>query len=239
MENQSNAFKEKITEGLVRIFLNIGSITCESENDAPDFVDPIEDKPRLKILPESNLSHLTNVFNKTYPVELDRRKSDEEQLVWKIKEEGVWFDIEMDKVKEVWLSEFDFYLESEKPRYLTYYVRDVEHKVQWLQVSQNGSGISSLSEFKKQFKPPKITGKQKFDGIEVLKCADMLGRAIQKIDLPYKSAMVKFNTEKGRLEPLIIGIAEKLGYTVEPLEKEVILREEENGKNVSHLISMK
>ncbi|HBQ58719.1 MAG TPA: hypothetical protein DD671_03620, partial [Balneolaceae bacterium] len=98
---------------------------------------------------------------------------------------------------------------------------------------------TSLSEFKKQFKPSAVTGKNKFSGIEVIKCADMLGRAIRKIDMRTETALVKFNTAKGRLEPLIIGMAEKLGYQIEVLDKDTIRREEERGNSVSHMISLK
>lgn len=239
MENKPKAFTENIPKGLIRIFLNVESISCQVENDAPDFIDPAEDKPRVKIMPQTDLVHLTNVFERTYPVTLDERRSKEELLVWQMDEKGVWFDIDMDNVKEVWLSEFDFYLESEKPRYLSYFIREVEHKVQWLQKGKDKGEITSLSEFKKQFKPNPVTGKNKFDGMEVIKCADMLGRAIKKIDMRTETALVKFNTAKGRLEPLIIGMAEKLGYQIEALDKETIRRQDEKGNSVSHMISLK
>lgn len=75
--------------------------------------------------------------------------------------------------------------------------------------------------------------------MEVIRCADMIGRSIRKIDLRTGGAYVKFNTDKGRLEPLIIGIGEKLGYIIEPLDKETILSLEADGKNVSHAIYLK
>lgn len=67
----------------------------------------------------------------------------------------------------------------------------------------------------------------------------MLGRAIRKIDVRTGKAMVKFNTEKGRLEPLLIGMAEKLGYVIESLDKPTIIKEDEKGNSVSHSISLK
>jgi hypothetical protein len=239
MDSISQAFTEEIPDGLIRIFLNIGPITAQVENDAPDFVDPLKDNPRLKVIPEAEVSHLTNAFEKTYPVRLDDRLTKNDVIVYRPNAGGIWFDVDMDDVKKIWLSEFNFYLESERPRYLRYFLRDVEHKIQWLQRGERSDEIRSISEFKKQFKPTPVTGKDKFDGAEVLKCADMLRRASQKIDLRTRTALVKFNTEKGRLEPLIIGMGDRLGYEVEALDKETIQRQNEKGNNVSHLISLK
>ena len=67
----------------------------------------------------------------------------------------------------------------------------------------------------------------------------MLGRAIKKIDLRTQQALVKFNIEKGNLEPMIIGMADRLGYTVTALDKEIIQREDEKGHSVSHSIQLK
>ena len=63
----------------------------------------------------------------------------------------------------------------------------------------------------------------------------MIGRSA-KNSLRTGGAYVKFNTDGGRLEPLIIGMSEKLGYIVEPLDKDTILAMEDDGKNVSHAI---
>ena len=66
----------------------------------------------------------------------------------------------------------------------------------------------------------------------MIRCADMIGRAVRKIDIRTSGAYVKFNTDKGRLEPLIIGIAEKLGYTIEPLDKSDFLSMERAYLNI-------
>ncbi|MEX2476819.1 MAG: hypothetical protein WD357_00180 [Gracilimonas sp.] len=238
MSNKNPVFKEPIVDGLVRILLRINAVKCEVKNDAPDFVDPKEDQPVLKIVPEADISHLTNVFQQNYQLVLNTRKSKDDILTWDLEEEGVWFDIPMDKVSDIWLTEFNFYIESKKPRYLTYYIQDVEHKIEWLQVDESGAVIS-LSEFKKKFTPPPVSERDTFTGSEVMKCADMIGRAVKKIDVRTGKAMVKFNTEKGRLEPLLVGMANKIGYAIEPLDKETIFKEDEAGNSVSHIISLK
>ncbi len=238
MSNNLDAFKEPIESGLVRILLRINEIHCEVKNDAPDFIDPKEDQPKIKIVPEADIFHLTQVFQERYSLVLNKRRSKDGIIVWDLSQEGIWFDIPMDKVKKVWLTDFNFYIESKSPRYLTYYILDVDHKIQWLQVDESGS-IISLSEFRKKFTPPPISERETFTGAEILKCSDMLGRATRKIDVRTGKAMVKFNTEKGRLEPLLMGMAEKLGYVIEPLDKRTIIKEDEDGNSVSHSISLK
>jgi hypothetical protein len=238
MSNKIEAFTEPIANGLVRILLRIGAIKCEVKNDAPDFIDPKEDQPAIKIVPEADIFHLTDVFQKNYSLLINLRKSKEDILTWDLEKGGIWFDIPMEKVKEIWLTEFNFYIESKKPRYLTYYIQDVEHKIEWLQVDESGSVIS-LSEFKKKFTPPPVSERDTFSGSEIIKCADMIGRAVRRIDVRTGKAMVKFNTEKGRLEPLLIAIANKLGYEIEPLDKETIFKEDEAGNSVSHIFSLK
>lgn len=239
MSNKLAAFKEPIREGLIRILLRITGVECEVENDAPDFVDAKEDKPRLLIIPESDLAGLTKVFEETYKLTLNERKSKGNVMVWEPEKGGVWFDIEMDAVKDIWLSDFNFFIESEKPRYLAYYIKNVEHNVEWLQTDIKTGEIRSLSNFKKKFSPPPVSENEKYSGTEILKCADMLKRAILKIDMRTHNALVKFNVDKGRLEPLLIGMGERLGYTIKALDKETIYNQSEKGNSVSHSIALK
>lgn len=239
MKTQPEAFSEPIKEGLIRIFLRIDAIECIVENDAPDFVDPFEDKPTLSVVPENDFSAITNAFVNDYPLTLNRRKSNQDNMVWEIETGGIWFDMEMDYVKKVWMSEFNFFSRSEKPRYLAYHIKNVAHSIEWLQTDMETGEIRSLSHFRKKFMPPPITEKDVFSGAEVLRCADMISRAIDKIDMRTKRAWVKFNTNHGMLESMIIGMADRLGYKVVPLDKEVIIEERQNGNNVSHAISLK
>ena len=239
MSNKIEAFREPIEKGLVRILLRISSITCLYENDAPDFVDVREDTPYLQISTEQDIPGLTKAFSKNYRLEMKEFFTEEEKVIWNLEEEGIWFDVKMETVKEIWLADFKFFITSERPRYLKYYLKDVEHKVQWLQTDVEKGEIRSLSEFKKKFVPPPVSQKEVFTGSEVLKCTDMLSRAISKIDMRTGKAMVKFNTQKGHLEPLIIGMGEKLGYEITRIEKDTIFLESEKGNSVSHTIALK
>lgn len=239
MPDKSKAFSDPIPDGLIRILLSVDFVKTQIRNDAPDFIDPLEDHPLLEIDPVQDMTELTSVFDKSYPLKLDNQKTKDEIVSWKLEQQGIWFDIPMDKVKDIWLTDFNFFIESQRPRYLFYHIEDVEHKVEWLQENQQSGEIFSLSEFKKTFTPAPLSVKDTFSGPDIIKCADMIERAIQKIDLRTKSAFVKFNTDNGRLESLIIGMAGKLGYKIKSLDKKTIVKESDNGNSVSHLISLK
>lgn len=239
MDKDHKAFEAPIETGLIRIFLRISSVTCTFENDAPDFINAEEDHPKLRIMPDSGVSELTDAFNDLLSLKLNKRVSGDDKLVWEVEEKGIWFDIQMEDVKQVWVANFGFHIESEKPRYLAYYIKDVEHEIEWLQQDESTGQIRSLSVHKKTFKPTPLTEKESYSGSEVVRCADMIGRAANKIDIRTGSAMVKFNTDKGRLESLVVGMADKLGYDISPLDKDTIARENEKDHSVSHMITLK
>ncbi|MFP8487530.1 hypothetical protein ACKGJO_00380 [Gracilimonas sp. Q87] len=239
MNKALKAFEVPIKNGLIRIFLRISSVTCTFENDAPDFIDVEDDHPKLRVIPEAGITELTDAFNTMLELNINNRQSSGDRLVWEVEAGGIWFDIPMEEVKQIWVSEFSFHIESEKPRYLAYYIKDVDHKIEWLQKDEKSGEIRSLSVHRKSFKPNPLTDRESYSGAEIIRCADMIGRAAKKIDIRTGSALVKFNTDKGRLESLIIGIAEKLGYEVSPLDKDTIAKQNERDHSVSHMISLK
>lgn len=239
MDKALKAFEVPIQSGLIRIFLRINSVTCTLENDAPDFVKAEEDRPKLRVLPDSSVSEMTESFNTSLELQVNKRQSTDDKIVFDVAEGGIWFDIPMEDVKQIWVSEFNFHIESEKPRYLAYYIKDVDHRIEWLQQDEKAGEIRSLSVHKKSFKPSPLSDRESYSGAEVIRCADMIGRAAHKIDIRTGSALVKFNTDKGRLESLIIGIADKLGYKISSLDRQTIIREHEKDHSVSHMISLK
>lgn len=160
-------------------------------------------------------------------------------MILKPVDESIWFDIDVEQVTDIWIADLSFRIENKHSRYLAYYITKLDHQLEWLQPELRSGEIKSMSISTKKFKPPKITGKEMFSSVEVIRCADMIGRSVRKIDLRTGGAHVKFNTDKGRLEPLIIGIADKLGYVIDPLDKETIAELDREGKNVSHAIYLK
>ena len=234
-----NAFTTPIAEGHARILLRLQNIECEVENIAPDFVSVEDDEIFLKIQPSSEGETEIQSLDGTFPLEFVRSLPDGSGAMLKLKEQWVWFDILVDQVKDIWIADLGFSIESKHGRYISYYIKKLDHQLEWLQPDLKSGEIKSMSVSTKKFKPPKMSGKESFSSQEVLRCADMIGRSVRKIDLRTGGAYVKFNTDKGRLEPLIIGIAEKLGYIVESLDKEDILNMEADGRNVSHAIYLK
>lgn len=238
MGNNLAAFQQPIKEGLIRIFLRVKEIECEIENDAPDFVSLEKDQPILKIIPSIDLTGITAVFDKPHPLRFKSIEKEAATQRLELENGGIWFDISMEQVKEVWLSDFDFKVESEKPRYLSYFIKNVNHNLEWLQNDPKLGEIRSLSNVKKNYAGPNLNQKEMFSGADVLMCADMIGRAIKKIDVRIGSAMVKFNIDKRPIEPLLVNMAKKLGYDIDPLEAKSIESESRRGNSVSHIISL-
>lgn len=232
------AYQQPIKDGLIRIFLRITEIECEIENDAPDFVQPKEDGATIKIIPSSDLSLCTDLFSRYHPLKARSFSEDDHRVYFELEDGGLFFDIKMEEVKEVWLSDYEFLIESEKPRYLKYYIRNVKHNVEWLQFEPHAGEIRILSNMKKHYAVPTLNHKDRYSGAEILMCADMLGRAIQKIDVRLGSAMVKFNTDKAQVEPLLMSMAQKLGYEIDILEAQTIEAEKRKGNSVSHVIRL-
>ncbi len=235
----AEAFKQPIKDGMARILLKLQTIECEVENSAPDFITVEEDEVVLLIQPSQDVDVSISKLEQSFPVEFTRYLPDGNGAIFKLEQESIWFDIEIDQVKDIWIADLSFRLESKHGRYLAYYITSLNHQLEWLQPELRTGEIKSMSISSKKFKPPKISGKESFSATEVIRCADMIGRSVRKIDLRTGGAYVKFNTDKGRLEPLIIGIGEKLGYIIEPLDKDIILSMDTEGKSVSHAIYLK
>lgn len=237
MTIEAKAFETPIREGDARILIRIRSILCEVENNAPDFVEVEKDVVSLKIDLQEVKDFTISEFEQNLPVTFSEINNQE--VKFSFDKECIWFDIKADHVKDVWVADLNFTLLSSNPRYLAYYIKEVEHQFEWLQPDMKTGEVKTMSISKKKYKTPSISGRESFSSTEVLRCADMLNRAIRKIDIRTRGAYVKFNTDKGKLEPLIIGMADKLGYVVEPLGKEEIAHMEASGESVSHSIFLK
>lgn len=233
------AFITPIDDGNARILLKLQTIECEVDNSAPDFVSPEDDELFLKVQPSQEVDLTIPGLDNGFPVRFKRYMPDGSGLMLELDQPGIWFDILIDQVKDIWIADLSFIIENKHSRYLNYYINKLDHQLEWLQPDIRTGEIRSMSISTKKFKPPKISAKVSFSSTEVIRCADMIGRAVRKIDIRTGGAYVKFNTDKGRLEPLIIGIAEKLGYIIEPLDKEEVQKMERDGFNVSHSIYLK
>lgn len=238
MNNREKAFSEPIRDGSARIILTLNLIECDVENNAPDFITVEKDDPYLHIdLRDSDM--LISELSQPVSLSFHKHLEEEERILLKPEFDCIWFDIDLDEVKNLWVNDLNFNVESEHPRYLAYYISKLNHEFEWLQCEVISGEIKTMSVTKKKFKAPLISGKERFNATEVIRCADMIGRAIRKIDIRTGGAYVRFNTDKGRLEPLIVGIADKLGYNVERLSQEEAEAMASNDKRVSHSFFLK
>ncbi|MEQ9310025.1 MAG: hypothetical protein RLN90_11285 [Balneolaceae bacterium] len=239
MVDNSDAFKVPIKDGKARILLKLERIWCEVENSAPDFISTKQDEVSLKIdLPDQTRISIPE-FEQNYSLVFLKENKEDSTAAFEIECNFIWFDINIDQVKDVWVADLNFSLVSKNSRYLAYYIKELNHHFEWLQPDMKSGEVKTMSISKKKYKAPKISGKETFSATEVIRCADMLNRSIRKIDLRIGGAYVKYNTDKGKLEPLIVGIADQLGYIVEALPKEIIVDMEASDQNVSHSIFLK
>ena len=239
MTNEEQAFQEPIKSGNARILLRLKEVVCEVENNAPDFITVENDEVELNISLSGNQSLQVYEFEKPYALVYKGQNKDDELFRFKVKEECIWFDIRIDQIKDIWVTDLQFSISSKNSRYIAYYIKELDHEIEWLQPDMKSGEIKVMSISQKKFKPPKISGRENYSALEVIRCADMIGRAVRKIDLRTGGAYVKFNTDKGRLEPLIVGMGEKLGYKIESLTKEEVVEMESNGHSASHSIYLK
>jgi len=237
----SEVLNRDLAEGTARLYFSFDQIVCEVENSAPDFVDIKKDKPILTISVQDKYGDEVVEFDQDIKLKLNSFETDDStgRAIFKTEEDGIFIDLNYDTIKDVWIGTLVLNIESNFSRYLHYYVREADHTLEWFQKDEKSGEIKSLSATKKKYKPPKVTGKEEYTSKEVMRTAEMLYRAIKKIDLRTKSAYVKFNTDKGRLEPLIIGLADKLGYQVQPLDKHTIRELEQDEISASHHIKLK
>lgn len=239
MSKDYEAFKLPVEEGKARILITFDVIKCEVENSAPDFISADIDEVKLKIEFPNDSNILISEFEKSYLLRTIKNSKQNSQISFEFNDTAVWFDINVDQVKDVWVAALKFSIESKNSRYLAYYIKELNHQFEWLQPDLKTGEIKTMSVSKKNYIVPKFSGKESFSATEVIRCADMLNRAIRKIDLRVGGAYVKFNTDKGKLEPLINGIANELGYKIETLSKDVIASMNAQDKNVSHSIFLK
>ncbi|MFN1835478.1 hypothetical protein AB2B38_009470 [Balneola sp. MJW-20] len=233
------AFEQKIPDGLVRILIRVEDIKCKVHNAAPDHLSPEKDEIFIRLNIDHPFQDELDILNEDHPLEINKRKSDDEFLVLELKNGGIWFDIEMDKVKDIWISEYVYEIRSKNSRFLKYSIRDLSHTIEWLQEDEQSGEINSLSNFTKKFTPASIALEESYSADEILQCADMIGKAIHKIDLRSRSALIKLNTEEGRLEHLIMEIADRLGYEISALEESELTNVRKSGGIASHSIRLK
>lgn len=234
--SKHSAYGLPIKEGFVRIVINIDDIVVRVNNYAPDFVNPTSDRPTIKFGIED--SSISSLDDKGYLLAVDSSKGID-STTFELQKDTIWFDVEMEEVGKVLNNPIYFAISGINPSYINYYIELLHYRIEWLQYDKTSEKISTVSETKREFTQPRPQLEQKFMINDISKCSNMLGRAIKKIDLRTRSAYVRFNTEDGKLDPVLSVIAEELGYHLDILDDETIAKLANKGLKASHLISLK
>lgn len=234
-----NAFKYQIPDGLVRILIRIENVKCKVYNAAPEHLHPKDDDIWIKIGIDHPLNTDLDILEQKHRLEINQRRSDDEYLVLELAKQGIWFDINMEDVKDIWVSEYRYQILSANHRFLKYDILDLDHTIEWLQTDAESGEIRSLSNFTKKFSPANLALEEVYSSDDILRCADVIGKAIQKIDLRSRSALVRLHTEDGRLEKLIKEMADRLGYEFSQLEDTELDEIRRSGGDATHSIKLK
>jgi len=235
MSDIKKAYTSSIKKGEVRIVINIEDIDIEVENSASEFVNNDEDTMFLH-LDFSDLD-IKDLNLEGYELILPKKKESKPQSI-ELKKDTIWFDVDIEEVSGVLNNTIQFHIEGQFPKFLSYYIKKLRYKIEWLQYDKKKDAISTVSVTKKSYSQPKTEIDTDYSIEEVSKCAELLGRAIKKIDLRTGTAYVKLNTENGKFDPVIITIGAQLGYQVEVLDEDTISDLLKRGQKATHLISL-
>jgi len=235
MSKSEEAYKISIKKGEVRIVINIEDIDIEIENSATEFIDAKEDTMFLHLgFSDLNIEGLQADGYELHPIKKKGLKSQSLEL----KKDSIWFDVDIDKVSGVLNNTIQFHVEGNQPKFISYYIKKLYYKIEWLQYDKNKDSISTVSVTKKTYSQPRTEINTDYSIEEISRCAELLGRAIKKIDLRTGTAFVKLNTEEGKLDPVLITIGAQLGYQVEVLGEDTISDLLKRGQKATHLISL-
>ena len=235
MGDTKEAYKLPIEDGKVRVVINIENINVEITNNAEKFITAEDDKKCL-FLSIDNLN-ISAIKPSGYElITQSGKKSDESFL--SLKKDSIWFDVNMDDMSNVLTNTIQFSIIGDYPTHLTYFIKKLDYKIEWLQYDSKKDSISTVSVTKRSFVESRKESAVGYSIDDISKSAELLGRAIKKIDLRTGSSYVRINTEDGTLNPILVTIAEKLGYQLEVLDKEQIESLQEEGRKATHIISL-
>lgn len=235
MNEKNEAYQLPIEEGRVRIVFNVDQIRVKVTNSIEEFFSQKDDATKL-FLDLGNLK-IKGISSKGYELEKKERKKSE-GVFFTLPEDSIWFDVDIEEVSTVLNNSVKFLIKGNYNEHISYYIDKMEYKIEWLQYDKSKDEISTVSVTKRTYTQPRLEQNVSYELDEIAKSAELLKRAISKIDLRTGSAYIKLNTAEGRLDPVIILIGEKLGYEVKVLDEETISELKKRGQKATHLISL-
>lgn len=236
MPYKESAYSRTIKHGNVRIVFEIEELNVIVSKTDDEEITEEDDRIYLHI----NAGNLkVEEFDKErYELEF-LQKSNKKDKVLALKENEIWFDIDIKEVSKVLNNDFSFNVIGEQQESISYFISKFEYKIKWLQYYSANDTIITVSESKHVYNQPRIESDIEYSIAEIAKAAELLRKAVRKIDLRTNATLVRLNTDNGYLNPVLLVIADRLGYNLEPIEEELIEEMANKGRRVTHRISLK
>lgn len=235
MNEKNKAYQLPIKEGKVRIIFNVDKIELKITNSIKDFFSHIDDT--VKLFVDLGDLNIKGIKSEGYDlVKMKSEKSPDDSFT--LPEDTIWFDVDIEEVSTVLNNVVKFHIKGNHSEHLRYFIDKMNYKIEWLQHDKLKNEISTVSVTKRTYTQPRLEQNVNFELDEIAKSAELLKKAINRIDLRTGSAYVRLNTEDGKLDPVIIIIAEKLGYSINKIDEETISELKKRGQKATHLISL-
>ena len=235
MGESNKAYELSIDDGKVRIIIKIEDIKVDVINSTNEFITPSDDEIYLFL----SFSDLEINSTREEGYKLDNSISNKSELKsFLIEKESIWFDVDMSKMSNLLNNTIQFSIKGKHPNHIKYFVKKLNYKIEWLQFDKQKDSISTVSVTKKSFSQSRIESNMSYSLEEIAKSSELLSRAIKKIDLRTGSSYVRLNSEDGKLDPIMVSMAEKLGYQLEVLNEEAINDLQKRGRKATHIISL-
>lgn len=235
MNDSDKAYTLSIKEGEVRVVIRIENIKVEEINTAKEFVSVNEDDLFLYL----NFADLEIDSIREDGYKLEKPTSeDSNSTSLLLKKEIIWFDVDMNHMSSLLNNTVQFSVKGKHPNYLTYFIKNLTYKIEWLQYDKKKNAISTVSVTNRSFTQPRTESDINYSFEEITKCAELLSRAIKKIDLRTGSSYVRINPEDSKFNPVLVAMAEKLGYQLEVLDEDTIIDLHNRGRKATHIISL-
>ncbi len=236
----SHTEQEVVKKTGAELHILLSDVLLSYSNSAAEFVDVLEDELQLKINLQDDQGDIIQELDQRLKGSINKGAGKTDDRI-KLKNdfEAVVIEIETDQMMKAWMGDVSLEIENKRSSYIKYRVISAKANLQWFEMQNDRDFKQFLSEITKTVKPVDNNDVQDYSLREVEICGEMLAKAIRKIDLRTGGAMVKFNTDHGRLEPVLQTLAHHLGYVLTKLSPEEIYDLHQQDINASHSIRLR
>jgi hypothetical protein len=240
-KSDSDILKETIGQkAQAELHILLSDVLLSFSNAAAEFVDVFEDDILLKINLLDDQGETILEVDDHQKVNINKGAGKNNERIHLINDfEAISIAIQTDDMMKAWMGDVSIEVHNRLSAYIKYHVVSAKANLQWYEMQAGKKGPQFLSEITKTVKPLDDVENDEYSLRDVEICAEMLGKAIRRIDLRTGGAMVKFNTDHGRLEPILRTLATHLGYVLKRLNPDEIYELHRQDINASHSIRLK